>query len=60
MRVCLKELRETYVWLKMLERLGALPGEMFEPLIRECNELIAIFTSSVLTATKRGRQVASR
>jgi four helix bundle protein len=58
MRICLKELRETHVWLRMLERLELLPGAAFEGVTRECNELIAIFTSSVLTASKRARQVS--
>jgi len=59
MRVCLKELRETYVWLRMLERLQLLPAASFEPVGRECNELIAIFTSSVLTASKRARPASA-
>ena len=59
MRVCLKELRETYVWLRMLERLEALPAVSFEASGKECNELIAIFTASVMTATKRGRNAAA-
>ena len=58
MRVCLKELRETYVWLRMLERLGTLPASAFDALTKECNELIAIFTASIMTAIKRARQVA--
>ena len=56
MRICLKELRETYVWLRMLERFEALPSAPFEWVTRECNELIAIFTASVMTASKRARQ----
>lgn len=53
MRICLKELRETYVWLRMLERLEVLPALAFEEAGKECNELIAIFTASVMTASKR-------
>ena len=56
MRVCLKELRETYVWLRMMERFGVLLAVAFEPVGRECNELIAIFTKSVLTASKRANE----
>ena len=54
MRICLKELRETYVWLRMMERFGVLPADEFEGVGKECNELIAIFTKSVMTASKRG------
>jgi four helix bundle protein len=57
MRLCLKELRETWVWLRMLERLESLPAVAFEAAGKECNELIAIFTSSVLTASKKARAV---
>jgi|KBSSwiStaDraftv2_1062776.scaffolds.fasta_scaffold562765_2 four helix bundle protein len=56
MRVCLKELRETYVWLKMMEKFGVLPAAEFEGAGKECDELIAIFTKSVLTATRRGKE----
>ena len=54
MRICLKELRETYVWLRMIEKLAML-GPGLDEVGRECNELIAIFTSSVFTATKRAK-----
>jgi four helix bundle protein len=56
MRLCLKELRETHVWLKMMERFGVLPAQEFDAAGRECNELIAIFTKSVLTATRHGKE----
>ena len=59
MRICLKELRETQVWLKMMERFGVLPAVEFESVGRESNELIAIFTKSVMTASKRAKGVNS-
>lgn len=53
MRVCLKELRETRVWLIILRRLGLLrDSKELEWLIAECNELISIFVASIKTATK--------
>jgi four helix bundle protein len=55
MRICLKELRETQVWLRMMERFGVLPAIEFEPIGKESNELIAIFTKSVMTASKHAR-----
>ncbi len=50
MKISLKELRETLVWLKIIGRkqLGAcreVPGA-----VTECSELIAIFVSSTKTA----------
>lgn len=55
MRICLKELRETRVWLQMITRLELRRPEELEGVTRECEELVAIFTQSVLTATKRAR-----
>ena len=52
MRVCLKELREVHVWLRLLDRLEVLDSQALEAPGKECNELIAIFTKSVLTATR--------
>ena len=49
MRICLKELRETSVWLRLAARAGA--GRIgSEPLAKECRELIAIFVTSIHTA----------
>ena len=49
MQICLKELRETAVWLRFAERIF---GRKLVPrgLARECRELIAIFVKSVNTA----------
>ena len=55
MRICLKELRELHVWLRLLGRLEVLHSGALEGPEKECNELVAIFTKSVLTATKRAR-----
>ena len=49
MTVCLKELRETDVWLQILE--GLKDGDdRCAKLVCECDELTAIFVSSVQTA----------
>src|SRR3989339_197161 len=49
MRVCLKELRETKVWLRMIERAELISSMERSPLLKECNELIGIFTVSIST-----------
>jgi len=54
MRVCLKELRETKVWLRMIERAGLIPCAEVDPLLGENDELIAIFVRSIDTA--RGKR----
>ena len=54
MKVCLKELRETRVWLLMIVRANLIkPVSKIEPLLKESHELISIFVTSVETARKR-------
>ncbi len=51
MKVGLKELRETEVWLKIIGRKPLIePADKLTPLIAECNELISIFVASIRTA----------
>ena len=51
MKICLKELRETRIWLLMIERANLIKqNSKLEPLIIENNELISIFVKSVKTA----------
>ena len=52
LRICLKELRETRVWLVRIPKHGLLPTFDPAPAIREANELISIFVTSVNTATR--------
>lgn len=47
-QLCLKELRETQVWLELLRRLG--DPSPASHLLAEANELSAIFVSSIKTA----------
>ena len=42
---CLKELDESSYWFELLEETGTAPSASLEPLKRECNELLAIFTT---------------
>lgn len=51
MKVCLKELRETRVWLIMIVRAGLIkPPSKLDSLIDENNQLISIFVKSIQTA----------
>ena len=51
MKVSLKELRETYIWLLVIRRKPLVePTQRLDPIIQECNELISIFVASVKTA----------
>lgn len=51
MKVCLKELRETKVWLKMIVRANLIKSDI-SPLMKENDELISIFFTSISTAQK--------
>ena len=49
MKVCLKELRETRIWLIMIVRADIIkPASKLQPLIDENNELISIFACSIV------------
>ena len=50
MKISLKELRESLVWLKVIERKPLCEPSKIESILQECDELIAIFVSSVKTA----------
>ncbi len=49
----LQELDETDFWLDLLVRAGIVPAKKLEPLIKETNELLAIFTTIVTKIKKR-------
>ena len=49
----LQELDETDYWLDLLVKAGIVPVEKVEPLIKETNELIAIFVTIVTKIKKR-------
>ncbi|MBK6930952.1 MAG: four helix bundle protein [Saprospirales bacterium] len=46
-RVCLKELRESQISLKIISKAGLSPEAVNSPLPKECGELVAIFTAIV-------------
>ncbi|MCC6463639.1 MAG: four helix bundle protein [Saprospiraceae bacterium] len=53
MKICLKELRETAVCLKIIQRKEYFKGERLDPLLKENNELISIFVKSIKTAKEK-------
>jgi four helix bundle protein len=50
MKISLKELRETVIWLKIISRKRLADEALTSGAIKECGELIAIFISSTKTA----------
>ena len=51
--ITLKELKETRFWLKLIHRTETLKPLSVEPLIEECEELIAIVAKSIVTARSK-------
>ncbi|MBL4716165.1 MAG: four helix bundle protein [Bacteroidetes bacterium] len=53
MKVCLKELRESYNCLRIMKRTNLYKAEVkVDEIIIECNELISIFVKSIATVSK--------
>ena len=56
LKICLKELRETHRWLRLIQRVPLLKKpERVEPLLQETHELTRIFVASLKTAEKNSR-----
>jgi four helix bundle protein len=62
LKIALKELRETRVWLRIIVKAELIaPRSKLEPLIAENEQLIAIFVKSIKTATaNKSRQTAEQ
>ena len=52
--IALKELRETRTWLKFIRKMALSPAESVDPVLRECDELVAILATSIRTARRNG------
>ena len=52
-KISLKELRETKIWLRVIHRKNLIGNNKeVEGLIKECDELISIFVTSIKTAAR--------
>lgn len=52
MGICLKELRESRIWLRIIRRREMLKDPLLAPNMRETEELIRIFKTSIATAKR--------
>jgi four helix bundle protein len=52
LKVCLKELKETRRWLRLIQKSKMLPEKSLIPILAESEELIRIFFTSIRTAEK--------
>jgi four helix bundle protein len=55
MKISLKELRETLIWLKIIHRKCLGDMNQIQAAISECNELVSIFVKSTKTADENRR-----
>ena len=55
LKICLKELRESWRWLLLIQRMPLLRPRLVEALVKETDELIRIFVRSIQTAEQRKR-----
>ncbi|MDO9585890.1 MAG: four helix bundle protein [Syntrophales bacterium] len=59
MKVSLKELRETRIWLLMIIRANLIkPASKIEPLLDENDQLISIFVASIKTAQQNQKKTS--
>lgn len=59
MKICLKELRETRIWLLMIVKANLIrPASKLQPLKGENGELISIFVTSIKTAQKNKKKTS--
>jgi four helix bundle protein len=54
MSICLKELRESLRWLRLIQKIPLLQNQpTLDQTLIECDELIRIFVSSIKTANRK-------
>ncbi|MBM4047994.1 MAG: four helix bundle protein [Planctomycetes bacterium] len=56
LNICLKELRESRFWLRLIVKAQLLPEKRLAVLLDECRQLCNIFGKSVATAKAKGRK----
>jgi len=56
--IVLKELKESRYWLKLIKKVPLLKTDRMEPILDECEELIAIIAKSIFTAGKSREKIA--
>ena len=53
LRICLKELRETFICMRIIAKRTWFSSDKLNLLMKETNELISIFVSSIRTHSKK-------
>jgi four helix bundle protein len=60
LKIALKELRETHVWLRIIAKKELCRPSDFEDTLRECDELIAVFVASTRTLSGEEKTAEAR
>ena len=60
LRIALKELRESFYWLKVIKKAELLPSKKVEDISKEAGELSNIIAQSILTARKNKKMKISK
>ena len=60
LKICLKELRESLRWIRLVQKSRLLPEKDSVPLERESDELIRIFVASIRTSKQRALERTRR
>jgi len=55
LKICLKDLRESYRWLLLVQRVPLVGPRLVDPLVKETDELVRTFVHSIQTAKQRKR-----
>jgi four helix bundle protein len=56
LQICLKELRESKCWLKLILRAELLPNKALHLLLDECDQLISIVVKSIVTTKRNSKR----
>ena len=57
LKLCLKELRESLAWLRLVGSLELLPTAHIEPIVKEADELVSIMFVSVRTSKQNATNI---
>ena len=60
MKICLKELNESHIWLKIIARSDLQSASQVDAIMLECEELCRIINASIQTMKKRNQQASSQ
>ena len=55
LKVCLQELRESYRWRLLIQRVPRMRPRLVDPLVKETDERVRIFVRSIQTAQQKKR-----